>query len=367
MSNLVFYRKYRPTSFSEIIGQEHIVQILTNSLKSGKISHAYLFSGQRGTGKTTVARILAKALNCEDKNGGDPCNKCQSCKNINETKSLDIIEIDAASNRGIDEIRELREGARFAPSQSKYKVFVVDESHQLTKEASNALLKILEEPPSHVIFILATTEPHKMIKTILSRVQRFDFRRLRLDEIKKRLNLISEKEGLKVEGGALNFIAQNADGSFRDAENMLGQAASLGKKEITFQDVKDLFGGIEIELVKEFVDLVGKNDIPKAVVFINDMSDKGVDLAEFTKSLIKYFRKLMILKVDSGLARLVCEDLTEEQIKTLQAQKELFPSQNIQKALGLFIEAENEIKRAYLPQMPLEIAVVELCGNDGLV
>ncbi len=203
---LVLYRKYRPKSFSEIIGQEHIVQTLTNAISAGMISHAYLFSGPRGSGKTTIARLFAKAINCENKKparhneGGnfEPCNQCSICSEINQGKSLDLIEIDAASHRGIDEVRELKESIRFVPTKSKYKVYIIDESHQITKDAANALLKTLEEPPSHAIFILATTEVHKMIPTIISRCQRFDFRRLTLPEILKRLEIVSKKESVKI-------------------------------------------------------------------------------------------------------------------------------------------------------------------------
>ena len=205
MANLVLYRKYRPKTFAEVVGQEHVVQTLTNAISSGTTSHAYLFSGPRGSGKTTLARLLAKAVNCEKRQGFEPCNKCLSCVEINEARAIDLIEIDAASNRGIDEIRELKSGIKFAPTRSKYKVFIIDESHQLSKDAANALLKILEEPPSHAIFVLATTEIHKMIPTIISRCQRFDFRKLTLPEIIKKLELIIKSEKARAEKSALEL------------------------------------------------------------------------------------------------------------------------------------------------------------------
>ncbi len=227
--SLVLYRKYRPQTFAEITGQEHVVQTLTNAISSSGISHAYIFSGPRGSGKTTIARLLAKSANCRDRKPDkfEPCNKCSSCLEIMEARSLDFIEIDAASHRGIDEIRELRDGVKFAPVKEKYKVFVIDECHQLTKEAANALLKTLEEPPSHVIFILATTEIHKMITTIISRCQRFDFRKLNLAEITSRLNFISDKENVKFEKSALELIALNSGGSVRDGESLLDQVLAF--------------------------------------------------------------------------------------------------------------------------------------------
>ncbi|MFH1714260.1 MAG: DNA polymerase III subunit gamma/tau, partial [Candidatus Nealsonbacteria bacterium] len=246
---LVLYRKYRPKTFSEIVGQEHVVQTLTNALSLGLISHAYLFSGPRGSGKTTIARLLAKSLNCQNRKEGsfEPCNKCDSCLEIMENRSMDLIEIDAASHRGIDEMKELIEGIKFSPSKSKYKVFIIDESHQLTKEAANALLKTLEEPPSHAVFILATTEIHKMIPTIISRCQRFDFRKLTLSEIVRRLEYVAKKEKTKIEKPALELIALNSGGAVRDAEGLLDQVLTFRgilkeNETIKADDIKDLLG-----------------------------------------------------------------------------------------------------------------------------
>ncbi|MDO8260337.1 MAG: DNA polymerase III subunit gamma/tau, partial [Candidatus Magasanikbacteria bacterium] len=239
MTNLVLYRKYRPQVFAEIIGQEHIVQTLTNSISANNISHAYLFSGPRGSGKTTTARVFAKAINClpampahagqagQDRSSFEPCNKCNSCLEIMAQKSIDLIEIDAASHTGVDDVRALIDGIRFSPVSSKYKVFIIDECHQLSKSAVNALLKTLEEPPSHAVFILATTEIHKMIPTIISRCQRFDFKRLKIAEIIKKLEFISKKENVKLEDSALSLIALNSRGSFRDAESLLDECFSF--------------------------------------------------------------------------------------------------------------------------------------------
>ena len=231
MSELVLYRKYRPQSFADFVGQEHIVKTITNALAMGRVAHAYLFCGPRGVGKTTIARILAKAANCENRKKDDyePCNKCLACQEINQGKSLDIIEIDAASHTGVDDIRELRDGIRFSPTRLRYKVFIIDEVHQLSKAAFNALLKTLEEPPEYAIFILATTEIHKVPETIISRCQKFDFHRLSMEKIIERLAKIAKSEGVKIEKPALEMVAMNAEGGMRDAESLLGQIMAFLK------------------------------------------------------------------------------------------------------------------------------------------
>lgn len=366
--NLVLYRKYRPQKFSEIVGQSHVIQTLTSAISSGKISHAYLFAGSRGTGKTTIARLLAKAINCEDRKGHEPCNKCLSCIEFSEGRALDLIEIDAASNRGIDEIRELRDGIRFSPTRSKYKVFIIDEVHMLTVQAFNALLKTLEEPPAHAVFILATTEVHKVLPTILSRTQRFDFKKLTLSEILERLNLIIKKEGIKAEKGTLELIAINADGSMRDAESMLGQVITFagppagGDKKITVEEVRQVLGIVDINLVMKFTDILISKDLSAVLIFINKLLDEGHDLIQFTKSLINYWRKLLLVKVDKNLSLLVGEELTKEQLGVILKQSESFSLENLSKIIQLFIDAGREIKYSSLPQIPLELAVVEICA-----
>lgn len=365
--SLVLYRKYRPQNFSEIIGQEHVVRTLTNAISSGNISHAYLFTGPRGSGKTTIARLLAKSLNCLNRKEKEtePCNKCDSCLEIIGNRSLDLIEIDAASHRGIDEMRELREGIKFAPAKSKYKVFIIDESHQLTKEASNALLKTLEEPPAHAVFILATTEIHKMIPTIISRCQRFDFRKLTLEEIVKRLEFIAKKESVSIEKEALELIAINAAGSIRDAESLLGQilafSSSIKNSTIKAQDIKDLLGLIEIGLVSRFCDFLTQKKTAQAIAFINEITEKGSDLQEFAKSLINYLRQGLILKIiGPEAANPIIAGLTKEELVKLQEQSAVFKENELQNILNLFLEAQNKMKYSPIPQLPLELATIEV-------
>jgi len=366
--SLVLYRKYRPQSFGEVIGQEHVVQTITNAISGGMVSHAYLFSGPRGSGKTTLARLLAKAVNCQNRKENDfePCNKCSSCTEINQGRAIDLIEIDAASNRGIDEVRELRDGIKFAPTKSKYKVFIIDECHQLSREAANALLKTLEEPPSHAIFILATTEIHKMIPTIVSRCQRFDFRKLTLQEICKKLEMIIEKEKVKIEKSALELIASNSGGSIRDAESLLGQvltySRALKKERIETNDIKTLLGLVDINLISQFVDFILAKDGARAIDFLNEVLERGKDPQEFIKALISYLRQALILKINPVLFNPIITGFTKEEKEKLQLQAQNFKEEELRRVLRLFMRAENEMKYASITQLPLELAIIESCG-----
>ena len=370
MANLVLYRKYRPKSFSEVVGQEHIVQTITNEIANDLLSHCYLFSGPKGSGKTTIARLLAKAINCENLQGFEPCNKCQSCMEINSGRAIDLVEIDAASNRGIDDIRELKEGIRFSPTRMKYKVFIIDESHQLSRDAANALLKMLEEPPSFAVFVLATTEAHKMIPTISSRCQRFDFSKLSVREIMIKLEMIVKKEKIKISKSALGLIAMNADGAARNAEVLLDQVLSFSvmadksdKKEIGEEDVRKLLGVIDVELVAKLIGLIFGKQSGEAIDFLNEIIEKGLDPAELAKAVAEYLRQIMILKISPDLENPVFQNLTQEAKEELKKQALKFQGPEIRKALKAFLEAQNKIRYSPIPQLSLELAILEITGD----
>jgi len=369
MANLVLYRKYRPQNFGEVIGQEHVVQTLTNSIKGNNISHAYLFSGPRGSGKTTIARLFAKAINCENRKEGqfEPCDKCSSCLEIMGAKSMDLVEIDAASHRGVDDIRELREGIKFAPVKSKYKIFIIDECHQLSKDAANALLKTLEEPPAHAVFLLATTESHKMIPTILSRCQKFDFKRLQVPEIIKKLEFISKKENVKFDDSALSLIALNSRGSFRDAESLLDECLSFssGKGLIRTEDIKELLGIVEVGEISKFVDCLISKNTKDAIVFLNSITDNGVDLQEFTKTLVFYLRQQLLLKINPNFLNLQNSGLSSQELEKMKAQTADLNQKDLQNMLEFFIDAENKIKYSAIAQLPLELAVINITHQES--
>jgi DNA polymerase-3 subunit gamma/tau len=363
MNNLVLYRKYRPQNFAEIVGQEHIVKTLTNSISAKSISHAYLFSGPRGSGKTSIARLFAKTINCQSPVlNFEPCNKCQSCLEIMAGNSMDLTEIDAASHTGVDDVREIIEGIKFSPIKSKYKIFIIDECHQLSKSAANALLKTLEEPPGHAIFMLATTEVHKMIPTIISRCQRFDFKRLHLQEITKKLEFIAKKENVKFEPQALSLIALNSRGSFRDAETLLEQCINFSGSSglIKAEDIKELLGIVEVGQISNFVDFVLQKNAKEAVLHLNSIADSGIDLSEFAKTLIFYLRQMLLLKINPAFLNLQNSGLSEKEIEKIKSESAKLSEKEIQKILELFIEAENKMKYSNIPQLPLELAIFDI-------
>src|SRR3989344_1988490 len=356
----MLYRKYRPQIFSQLVGQEHVVKTLQGALSSGRVGQAYLFTGPRGTGKTTLARIFAKALNCAEfgkKGIVVPCNVCDACLAVNNGTSLDLIEIDAASNRGIDEIRALKESAQVAAPSGGYKVFLIDEVHMLTKDSFNALLKILEEPPSHVVFILATTEPHKILTTVLSRVQRFDFKRITPNEMVTKLKFITQAEKIKIDDDALFEIAKSSDGALRDAEVALTKIRSMiPSGPIGLMEVSNLLGLIPHTYHPKFLGHLASGDQASAVALIHTVHDAGMDLEHFTKEFISYSLSVLLSRVNPTLST---------SIEGPEAHQEFFKfsvidNDKLIKIINAFTQARSQIKFSPIPQLPLELAVMQL-------
>lgn len=361
MSHVSFYRKWRPKAFEEIIGQERVTRTLQNAIRTNRVVHAYLFAGHRGTGKTTTARILAKALNCVQGPTPTPDNTCPNCEAIGGGYSVDVIEIDAASNRGIEEIRELRDRIRLAPTEGRYKVYIIDEAHMLTTEAANALLKTLEEPPAHAVLVLVTTEPHRLPPTILSRCQRFDFRRVSQKEIVERLRHIAEIEGFSIEEPALVLIGAAADGSVRDAESILDQLAAFAEGRITPQDVQTVLGMVAEEVALRFTAGIIARDARSCLDLVNQTIDEGKDARQVMRTLLDHFRDLMVLK--TGDADDVV-DTTPQRLHALQEQAQQASIEDILRALAVLSAAEAEARWSPQPRLLLEIALIRLCRPE---
>ncbi|HUW14320.1 MAG TPA: DNA polymerase III subunit gamma/tau [Anaerolineae bacterium] len=362
MATQALYRKWRPQTYEEISGQEHVTRTLRNALEAGRIGHAYLFAGPRGTGKTSMARILAKAVNCLSEEVARPCNKCALCQSLNEGRLLDLIEIDAASNRGIDEVRDLRDKIGFVPNESRYKVYILDEAHMLTEPAFNALLKTLEEPPAHVIFVLVTTEPHKIPLTIQSRCQRLDFRRVPRNEIISRLEHIAREEGLDVEEAALDAITAQATGSMRDAISLLDQLRSYGTEEITLTHVRAVLGGVGDQAVQEFVGHLVASDVPAGLDFINHLISQGVEIRQLLSEVVEYLRQLLLVKVGAGTASL---NVPAETGAALTAHAGSVSQDYLLRTIRLFNQASRELKGGTQSQLPLELAFIEAAGGSA--
>jgi DNA polymerase-3 subunit gamma/tau len=356
MAVQALYRKWRPQTFDEVVGQEHVIRTLRNALTSGRVHHAYLFAGPRGTGKTTTARLLAKAVNCLAPEEQRPCNECTICQAVNEGRLLDLIEIDAASNTGVDDVRELREKVGFRPNEARYKVYVIDEVHMLSNAAFNALLKTLEEPPPHAIFVLATTESHKIPATVLSRCQRFDFRRIPISQIVDRLAWMTEQEHIEADREALALVARQATGSMRDAESLLDQLASFEAGGITTDEVRAALGTGANEAVMQVGEALAAGDVAQGLSVINTTIDEGADPRQFARQIVEHLRALLLLKLKSGV---VLTHVLEDVRPQLEARAADFSLQALVGAVRLFNQAAAESKGGWQPQLPLEMAFIE--------
>lgn len=366
---VVVYRKYRPQRFSEIVGQDHIVEVLTNAITKHRVAHGYLFIGPRGTGKTTTARILAKALNCKQRkeNDAEPCGKCEHCLAVANGVFFDLIEIDAASNRGIDEIRSLKEEVRVSLSQTNWKVFILDEAHSLTKDAANALLKTLEEPPANTTFILITTEPEKILPTIKSRLQVLPFKHVTLVDIVKRLEQLAKQEGVAIDAGVLKAIALNASGSLRDAESNLAKVLSLGKKKIIMDDVRQTLGIVDEHVAVRFVDLLVQKDTSALFDFVRGIQEKGIEPKPFLRTLLEYMRKIALLKFAPQAKTELEGYLTKEDISIIIRQAETVSREQLLSMITIFLESLQDVEKYPQSQMALEVAIIKLLphGREG--
>ncbi len=357
------YRKWRPLVFEDVAGQDHVSETLRNSITNGRIAHAYLFCGTRGTGKTSTAKIFSRAVNCEHTNDGNPCNICDTCRGIMDGSILDVYEMDAASNSGIDNIREIREEVIYSPTNSKFKVYIIDEAHMLTTEAFNALLKTLEEPPEHIIFILATTEPHKIPATILSRCQRFDFRRIGICDIEKRLSKIVKEEGISITPDALELVSELADGSMRDGLSILDQCTAYAKEELRYDDIVDIVGIADKRILFPIVDNIAKYDSTGALSAVDNFLKKGKEAADFLEEMIFHFRALMLCKSTENAGEIL--EKSEQLIEKYKAQSEIFGIERLIYSIQLLGEYLIQAKKLSNPKVAVEMATVLLCSKEN--
>jgi DNA polymerase III subunit gamma/tau len=358
MPYLVLARKWRPQVFEDVVGQRPITQTLQNAISQKRVAHAFLFTGARGVGKTSTARILAKALNCEAGPQINPCNQCPTCHEISSGTSMDVIEIDGASNRGIDEIRELRENVRYTPAKSRHKIYIIDEVHMLTREAFNALLKTLEEPPPHVIFVFATTEPHKIPATILSRCQRYDFKRIPFKEIVGSLKRIVEEEKVQISQGGLFSIAQESEGSLRDAQSLLDQLISYGGKEIRDEDIAEVLGVIDRKILCDTIEAIANRNSERCMEIVERIYHYGYDLQHFCRELLQYFRNLILMKVSQQPEGLM--ELPKEEFELLRKQAERFQFDQLNHLFTLLLKGEEEIAQSTFPRIMLEMTLIRM-------
>ncbi len=365
MSYQVFARKWRPQNFDEVIGQEHIITTLKNAIELDRVGHAYLFAGPRGTGKTSTARIFAKALNCEKGPTTNSCGKCNFCLEISEGRSLDVIEIDGASNRRIDEIRDLKENVKFSPAAAKFKIYIIDEVHMLTQEAFNALLKTLEEPPAHIKFIFATTRAYKLPVTILSRCQRFDFRRILCNDIVSKLKKICQKEKIEADELALFTIAKISDGSIRDAESILDQMVSLCESKIKVANITSSLGIMSQEHLCLLIDKIIAKDASSVLAIVNQIINSGKDIFDCLSNIIQYFRNLLVVKLNVQEPEVL--DLPEEYIKEISIQADKFTLEELLYATQILIDTRNTAQHSAVPRVPIEITLTKLSLREKIV
>lgn len=359
MAYTALYRKWRPTRFEDVKGQDHIVKTLKNQINADRIGHAYLFCGTRGTGKTTVAKIFAKAVNCENPIDGSPCNECETCKAINSQASINVVEIDAASNNGVENIREIRDEVRYSPTEGRFRVYIIDEVHMLSTGAFNALLKTLEEPPSYVIFILATTEVHKIPITVLSRCQRYDFKRMNNETISRQIEHLLIEENIEAESAAIRYIAKAADGSMRDALSLLEQCISFyyGQK-LTYENVLDVLGAVDTEVFSALLRSVLNKDVAKTIALVDEIIEKGRDLSQFVSDFTWYMRNLMLVQTSDQSEEAL--DISSENFALLKEESHMLDSDTLMRYIRVFSELSGKIKYVASKRVMVEIALMKL-------